>query len=256
MRALPPLSARYRYRRSSSLTITHCRSSSLLLARASLIVQSPWVDVYLAHRGLLEYISHHPFFHTTHSSSTPGSWEGALRPLEAHNIRGPSEDIGSIEDPSDVVGANGRKRTKKQQAAANRCFRQGVMQVSWIWTSVGILGDDNDVGLNDALHVEWVKARAHALRWNEEVLLLKEEMRHTRTYIEWKAGCLLSEGIAVYAFCQAALHRKLSISFMRLWSASPTTNQVPASQSIIEDDEDVVIDDETYEDDAEDDMED
>lgn len=79
----------------------------------------------------------------------PGSWEGALRPLDAHDIRGPSEDIGSIEDPSDVVGANGRKRTKKQQAAANRRLGQGVMQVSWIWTSVGVLGDDNDVGLND-----------------------------------------------------------------------------------------------------------
>lgn len=119
-----------------------------------------------------------------------------------------------------------------------------------------------------ALRVEWVKARARALRWNEEVLLLKEEMRRTRTYIEWKArwwetrvefvvdDSLLSEGIAAYAFRQAALHRKLSVSFMRLWSASPTTNQVPASQSIVEDDEDVVIDDETYEDDAEDDVED
>ncbi|KAG2354449.1 hypothetical protein BDR07DRAFT_1382245 [Suillus spraguei] len=70
------------------------------------------------------------------------------------------------------------KWTKKQQAAANRRLGQGVMQVSWIWTSVGVLGDDKDVGLNDA------------------------------------------------------------------------------SQSIIEDDEDVVIDDETYEDDTEDDMED
>lgn len=79
----------------------------------------------------------------------PGSWEGALRPLDAHDIRGPSEDIRSIEDPSDVVGANGRKQTKKQQAAANRRLGQGVVQVSWIWTSVGVLGDDNDVGLND-----------------------------------------------------------------------------------------------------------
>ncbi|KAG1846964.1 hypothetical protein C8R48DRAFT_750553 [Suillus tomentosus] len=186
----------------------------------------------------------------------PGAWENELRPLDAHNVWGPSEDVGSIENTSDIIGVNGHKRTRKQLAAANRRLRQGFVQVSWIWTSVGVLEDNNDINLNDALCVEWVKARAHALRWNEEVLLLKEEMRRTRAYLEWKARWWdirakftvdnrpLSEGIAVYAFRQAALQRRLSVSFLQLWSTSSTTNQ--ASQSIADEDEDTVFDDETY----------
>ncbi|KAG1898328.1 uncharacterized protein F5891DRAFT_1191000 [Suillus fuscotomentosus] len=119
-----------------------------------------------------------------------------------------------------------------------------------------------------ALRVEWVKARAHTLCWNEEVLLLREEMRRTRTFLEWKArwwenhakftvdDSLSSEGMAVYAFRQAVLQRRLSNSFLQLWSASLTTNQVHASQSNVDEDEDIVIHGETYEDDAEDDLED
>lgn len=78
-----------------------------------------------------------------------GSWEGELRPLNAHDVRGPSEDVGSLENPSDIIGSNGRKWTKKQLAAASRRLGQGFMQVSWIWTSVGVLGDDDNAGLND-----------------------------------------------------------------------------------------------------------
>ncbi|KAG1844094.1 hypothetical protein C8R48DRAFT_750896 [Suillus tomentosus] len=189
-----------------------------------------------------------------------------LRPLDAHDVRGLSEDVGSIENTSDIIGVKGRKQTRKQLAAANRRLGQGFVQVSWIWTSVGVLEDNNDINLNDALRVEWVKARARALRWNEEVLLLKEEMRRTRAYLEWKARWWdirakftvddrpLSEGIAAYAFRQAALQRRLSVSFLQLWSTSSTTNQ--ASQSIADEDEDTVFDDETYQDDAEDDVED
>lgn len=117
-----------------------------------------------------------------------------------------------------------------------------------------------------ALRVEWAKACARALRWNEEVLLLKEEMRRTRTFLEWKARWwenrakfavddrLLLEGIAAYAFRQAALQRRLSISFLQLWSTSLTT-QDHTSQPNVDEDEDVVIHDEAY-DDAEDDLED
>ncbi|KAG2126046.1 hypothetical protein DEU56DRAFT_916197 [Suillus clintonianus] len=195
-----------------------------------------------------------------------GSWEGELRPLNAHDVQGPSEDVGSLENPSDIIGSNGCKQTKKQLAAASRRLGQGFMQVSWIWTSVGMLGDDDNAGLNDALRVEWAKACARALRWNEEVLLLKEEMRRTRTFLEWKARWwenrakfavddrLLSEGIAAYAFRQAALQHRLSISFLQLWSTSLTT-QDHTSQPSVDEDEDVVIHDEAY-DDAEDDLED
>ncbi|KAG2108890.1 uncharacterized protein F5147DRAFT_745615 [Suillus discolor] len=163
-------------------------------------------------------------YHTT----WPDAWENELRPLDAHDVWGPSEDVGSIENPSDIVGADGRKRTRKQSAAAIRRLGQGFMRVSWIWTSVGVLEDNDDINLNDALCVEWVKARARALRWNEEVLLLKEEMWRTRAYLEWKA---------------------------RWWDIRAEF-AASTSQLIVDEDRDVFIDAETDQDDAEDDMED
>jgi hypothetical protein len=38
-----------------------------------------------------------------------------------------------------------------------------------------------------ALQAEWCKARACALRWHEEIVILEEEMRHTIAYSEWRA---------------------------------------------------------------------
>ncbi|KAH7917760.1 hypothetical protein BV22DRAFT_1052216 [Leucogyrophana mollusca] len=54
---------------------------------------------------------------------------------------------------------------------------QGRKVISWIWTTTGILNEGRDIGLSAALRVEWAKSRAHSLRWTEEVMLLKEEMR-------------------------------------------------------------------------------
>ena len=35
--------------------------------------------------------------------------------------------------------------------------------------------------------VEWVKARAHMMRWKEELLIVQEEMRRVLAYQQWKA---------------------------------------------------------------------
>src|SRR5882724_13468066 len=70
-----------------------------------------------------------------------------------------------------------------------------------------------------ALQVEWAKSRAWALRWSEEVLLLKEEMCQVPAYFKYKAswwvecgdakGCeaspALAEGLCAYAEGQAKL---------------------------------------------------
>lgn len=41
---------------------------------------------------------------------------------------------------------------------------------------------------NDSMRVEWAKARAWKIRWQEELLLVKEEMRQVIVYHEWRAG--------------------------------------------------------------------
>ncbi|RPD55780.1 hypothetical protein L227DRAFT_588422 [Lentinus tigrinus ALCF2SS1-6] len=71
---------------------------------------------------------------------------------------------------------------------------------------------------NEALRIEWCKARARAARWTEEVQLLLEEMRRTVAYHTWQAGVWEAtvgkvhpdradylEGANAYACCQASI---------------------------------------------------
>ncbi|KAJ7721332.1 hypothetical protein DFH07DRAFT_946883, partial [Mycena maculata] len=47
--------------------------------------------------------------------------------------------------------------------------------LSWIWTASGALEDDK-AALRDSLRVEWCRVKAREVRWEEEVLILREEM--------------------------------------------------------------------------------
>ncbi|KAH7867636.1 uncharacterized protein C8R40DRAFT_1064372, partial [Lentinula edodes] len=53
---------------------------------------------------------------------------------------------------------------------------EGYVVTSWIWNTSGIDKTD-DLSLAECLQVSWCKARARALRWQEECVLLQEEMR-------------------------------------------------------------------------------
>ncbi|KAF8176561.1 hypothetical protein BJ912DRAFT_1024344 [Pholiota molesta] len=59
--------------------------------------------------------------------------------------------------------------------------------LSWIWKVHGA-GDGIDEGTQDALRIEWCRARARAHRWQEECLLLAEEMRRVLAYFSWQAN--------------------------------------------------------------------
>jgi hypothetical protein len=86
-----------------------------------------------------------------------------------------------------------------------------------------------------AIRVEWCKARARALRWSEEVLLLQEEMRRVLQFLttqaqwweeqgtrEWPLASqpnLLAalEGRRAYAYQQASLRRSIHAHFTHMW---------------------------------------
>ncbi|THU75377.1 hypothetical protein K435DRAFT_556893, partial [Dendrothele bispora CBS 962.96] len=56
----------------------------------------------------------------------------------------------------------------------------------WIWTSgPGMIEDGADEN-NEICRSEWCRSRARAKRATEEVMLLKEEMRRTIKFLEWK----------------------------------------------------------------------
>jgi len=62
---------------------------------------------------------------------------------------------------------------------------EGRKKLKWIWTMQGA-GANTDQSTQSALQVEWCKARAHVHRWQEECLLLREEMRRVLATFSWQ----------------------------------------------------------------------
>jgi len=90
---------------------------------------------------------------------------------------------------------------------------------------VGITDDSNDQGAQEALRVEWCRSRAHAMRWSEEVVLLREEIWHAgwwtgRRMLHESLTSELTEGMIAYAMMQATIRQLIRGSFRRLWRGS------------------------------------
>ncbi|KAI9064965.1 hypothetical protein FKP32DRAFT_1568832 [Trametes sanguinea] len=65
---------------------------------------------------------------------------------------------------------------------------EGYREVSWIWRVVTDVGDSDEAAdYNDSMRAEWARTKARAERWEEEVVLLVEEMRRVVAYFEWQA---------------------------------------------------------------------
>ncbi|KAJ7138908.1 hypothetical protein C8R46DRAFT_1234147 [Mycena filopes] len=101
--------------------------------------------------------------------------------------------------------------------------------MSWIWTAPGAL-DDAERRLHDSIRVEWSRARARKVRWTEEVLLLREEMRRVLRYLGWQVAwwrarvalrtdwsAEVAAGARAYALKQAAWHERLAGHFRTKW---------------------------------------
>jgi hypothetical protein len=89
------------------------------------------------------------------------------------------------------------------------------------------------------VRIMWLKSRARAHRWREEVQLLKEEMNRTHKFLEWEEewwnsqanqrqpvvllgetrvmDVILLEGLEAYARRQADLRWRLRMHFGYLW---------------------------------------
>lgn len=86
-----------------------------------------------------------------------------------------------------------------------------------------------------ALRIEWCRVRARAMRWAEEVLLLREEMRRVLAYLSWHGtwwaeladihrpflSNAAQEGIFAYARKQAHICTALRSRFELQWRGSP-----------------------------------
>ncbi|KAJ7794332.1 hypothetical protein B0H14DRAFT_2392601, partial [Mycena olivaceomarginata] len=135
-------------------------------------------------------------------------WEKRYKVLAEADVRG---------RPSAVFGDDERAEDRKA--------------MSWIWVMEGMTGEDGDVVHNEALRIEWAKTRAKAMRYAEEVDLLKEEMCRVLQFLGWRAewwrslvglraesqSPALREGHTVYAHRQAAYMEGLQSRFRSQW---------------------------------------
>ncbi|KAG2114218.1 uncharacterized protein F5147DRAFT_743967 [Suillus discolor] len=107
----------------------------------------------------------------------------------------------------------------------------GQQSISWIWRTSGF--NSNELGLQDSLHVEWCKARARAHRWEEEVQLLREEMRCIAGWWDMQGlqralnSLQAGEGALAYVQRQANLHRQMVIHIKSVWAANPSWQEAP-----------------------------
>ncbi|KAF4568041.1 hypothetical protein EYR36_010049 [Pleurotus pulmonarius] len=187
----------------------------------------------------------------------PGDWETALRPLLPEDIRGINERTLNAEEQEEyrrtraLAGMspeaiqselNGLGVTSGQENIPTVAFGrslalgEGRRTLSWIWYTIT---DEELLGAGEVhacLRVEWVKARARAERWREEVLLLEEEMRRAIAYCRWKANYwanaetpretlttqedfVLREGVRAYARRQAEYERRRALQWEDKWRA-------------------------------------
>ncbi|KAJ7578945.1 hypothetical protein C8J56DRAFT_796995, partial [Mycena floridula] len=127
---------------------------------------------------------------------------------------------------------------------ADRVTGEKDVSLSWIWKMPGI-ADTDDAVIHDELRLQWLRARARANRWSEELLLLIEEMRRAVVTLSWQADwwkdqqnrrsvdASLSEGLDAYAKRQAQLKEDLSQHFQYLWcfnSSWTTMGKVPSQR--------------------------
>ncbi|KAL0576155.1 hypothetical protein V5O48_005823 [Marasmius crinis-equi] len=179
-----------------------------------------------------------------------GTWESQLRVLNDTDVR-------SLRDPALVHVGPGRRGTNEEDIESRppnvtpetsidlippdrmeweHRTRYGTGEtrriVSWIWTAGGKvdLEDGADEEGNEVLRSEWCKSRARTKRAEEEVKLVKEEMRRTLEYLTWSAteweetpvdesnaDGTLREGMSAYRASQALVQLALRDSFREFW---------------------------------------
>ena len=124
-----------------------------------------------------------------------GAWSLRLKVLNDKDIRGPGKDP---DDPT----------------------QNSRYEPSWIWLSCNSPSESEVIeeDFNDSMHVEWAKAQAWAARWNEELLIVQEEMRRVLMFLTWKSSWWIGEankrvpaasglrdGVSAYAYKQSAI---------------------------------------------------
>ncbi|KAJ7817065.1 hypothetical protein B0H13DRAFT_426053 [Mycena leptocephala] len=157
-----------------------------------------------------------------------GEWELKLRELKEDDVRGLS--VAKFSD------ANWKKKKKEEtRREAKKAKLSAERPPSWIWIDDGVSGNPGDTqAMNEAVRIEWAKARARRMRWSEEVDLLEEEMRRVLQFLRWRSAWWMEqvgrrglaegaqlEGETAYAVRQAGVQMELHRVFTKDWEGLP-----------------------------------
>ena len=144
-----------------------------------------------------------------------GNWKEIYLPLDDADNRGQSKE------PEEVLASD------------------GMYTQSWIWRSNTTAVSQDEV--NEDMRVEWAQSMARADRWEEEVDLLKEEMRRVVQFLEWRSRSWFSKvdaraldvtsavhaGISAYARKQGSIFHNLAIRFSQRWRSTLLSTSLP-----------------------------
>ena len=123
----------------------------------------------------------------------------------------------------------------------------GQYFLSWIWrsnsnTTTGdptlIISPDE---VNEDMRAEWAQCAARVDRWEEEVILLQEEMRRVVHFLEWKSKDWISRvdsrasvvtpevrsGLSAYARKQGSVFHNLATRFCQRWHSTLVSLSLP-----------------------------
>ena len=146
----------------------------------------------------------------------PGhDWQNIYLPLTEADNRGPGKEL-------EEIGAS-----------------DGQYSQSWIWRSSTTVVSQDEV--NEDMRLEWAQCMARAARWEEEVILLQEEMRRVVQFLEWKSRDWFSRvdaradtvapavraGISAYAKKQGYIFLNLAIRFSQRWHSTLASLSLP-----------------------------
>lgn len=149
----------------------------------------------------------------------PGEWETILRDLRDEDVRG----VTPIDDE-----VNSKPSRKRKRITTGTGPGEGHQKISWIWNASDTLGSSSHV---ESLRIEWLKAHARSMRWQEETKLLPEEMRRTLEAMQGEEQAWvhraapregvderLQEGLTAYAVDQAQVRRDMRTTFQTICS--------------------------------------
>ena len=142
-------------------------------------------------------------------------WQVLYPPLTEANNRGPGKE------PEEMSGSDGQ------------------YSPSWIWHPNTTTVSPDEV--NEDMRVEWAQCVARADRWEEEVILLQEEMRRVVQFLEWQSSDWFSKavsrtgtvtpvvlaGLSAYAHKQGSVFQNLAVWFSQRWRSTLVSLSLP-----------------------------